>query len=132
MAVEASMRTFFRVIWNRKPVKLFQDVIDQETGQVKILKENQIEMMTKLCRKSWYAELINRELYLLDPSSRPFKTILKAWVNENIPKDGDTIFKGKIKTRIENERDWLTLELENWKSLRDLDEECLVEVRQYI
>ena len=113
-------------------MKLFQDVIDQETGQVKILKENQIEMMTKLCRKSWYAELITQELYLLDPSSRPFKTILKAWVNENIPKDGDTIFKGKIKTRIENERDWLTLELENWKSLRDLDEECLVEVRQYI
>ena len=70
--------------------------------------------MTKLARKSWrvrvlrYASVLPEHLFHIDPKSHTFKEILKTWIVQNIPKDGDNIFKGKAD---QEEDDWLRLEL---------------------
>ena len=136
MAIESSMRMFFRVIWNRKPLKLFKDIFDGELDRIIQLTDHQLEQMTKLCRKSWrirvlsYSKIIPQELFKLDPSSPHFKSFLKSWIKEAIPKDGDFIFKGKC--RAEKETDWLKLELEEWKKIVEHDERAQREAEQYI
>ena len=60
-----------------------------------------------------YHNMLPRFLFELDPKSSTFSSSLKLWISENIPQDGDKIFKGKV--RKEDEADWLTLELREWK-----------------
>ena len=92
---------------------------------MRFLKEEEIESMTKLNRKSWkvrslrYAELVPSYFFTIDPKSRVFKNDLKEWIKASIPKDGDNIFKGKINKKGKDENDWLTKELEDWKKGRD-------------
>ena len=107
---------------NKKPVNLYQSVFDDEKCKVKENGLSDLTKMTKLCRKSWhvrvirYAEIIPMMFYDLDPKSMIFKTALKSWIKSNIPKEGDHIFKGKIKKFSEGEEtDWLCLELSEWK-----------------
>ena len=83
--------------------------------------------MPELKRKSWkirvlrYARIIPQELYVQDPTSSIFKSYLKSWVKFSIPKDGDKIFKGKISPKEIWERDWLYLELQDWKTRERID-----------
>ena len=60
-----------------------------------------------------YVTIIPPEMFDLDPQSFHFKHELRSWVMKNIPKDGDYIFKGKVRPP-END-DWLHLELGTWK-----------------
>ena len=85
----------------------------------------ELEKITRLCRRTWkthvlrYAQVLPAELYCLDPLSLSFKRCLKDWVLNNIPKDGDHIFQGKIHPP--KNKDWLTSELEAWKE-RELND----------
>ena len=109
------------------------------TNELLELSEVQLEKMTKLCRKSWrvrvlrYQKLLPKELLDLDPTSPAFKTMLKVWVRKNIPKDGDIIFKGRIRLQnLKENDDWLFQELESWKQTEEQDWRCLKEMEDIL
>ena len=119
-AVESSLRTFFRVITAKKPEKLHKSLYDEENDTIIQLSFEELENMTRLCRRSWrtrvlrYAAFLPPSLYHLNTQSSIFKKSLREWVRLNIPKDGDFIFQGKLKPAPST--DWMTLELESWKA----------------
>ena len=82
--------------------------------------------MRNLSRKSWcirvlrYAELVPQCLFQMDPSSAMFRKILKSWVCGNIEKDGDFIFKGKLR---KEKNDWLSLEVAEWRRRSEHEKE---------
>ena len=118
IAVEASLRLFFRVLWKKKPEKLLGSIYCREKEEIVHLSPRDIEKMTKLNRKSWrtrvlrYNQKIPFFLHTLDPDSHGFKSSLKEWIREFVPQNGDSIFKGKV---IPEATDWLLLELEEWQ-----------------
>ena len=59
-----------------------------------------------------YSEKVPEYLFQIDPNKREFKTCLRMWIRENIDKEGDYIFKGKMRPRRD---DWLCLEIDWWK-----------------
>ena len=119
-AVEASLRLFCKVLWNKKPERLFHSLVYEESSQIKVITQDQLNDMTKLARRSWktrvlrYASILPEELFTLNPVSQIFKTVLKAWIQNMIPQDGDLIFKGRVETQKQND-DWLEKELQAWK-----------------
>ena len=123
-AVEMSLRLFFKIIHNKKPRKIFESLYDIEKEDVIKLSKTDLEQMTKLSRKSWrirvlrYASLIPSDL---DPKSVTLKSCLKEWVISHIPKEGDNIFKGKVKPNEKGEDDWLMRELKVWKTMEEHD-----------
>ena len=66
-----------------------------------------------------YASIIPLVFFELDSKSRALKSGLRTWVKNNIPKDGDNIFKGKVQNEGSNgdieDFDWLEEELVAWK-----------------
>ena len=130
-AVEASLRTFFRIISLKKPEKLYHSLYDEEKDSVKQLSSEDLEKMTRLSRRSWrtrvlrYALLIPDSFFTLNVRSLSFKMGLKEWVKLNIYKDGDFIFHGKVKPPSDN--DWLVLELESWKEKEKHEEKSAEE-----
>ena len=91
-----------------------------DTGeQIKVTK-TELEKLPKLCRKSWrirvirYGEFLPDIFFQLSPNTHQMKSLLKLWVRNNIPPDGDFIFKGKIEKKRNN--DWLSLEVEKWRN----------------
>ena len=94
--------------------------------------------MTKLKRKTWkirvlrYSPLMPVELSEVNPNSGRFKNILKDWIKENIPRDGDLVFKGKVleNKEVEIDTDWLTLELDEWQKKNEHDILCQYEWRE--
>ena len=67
----------------------------------------------------------------MDPKLSMFKAYLKSWVKHMIPRDGDKIFKGKISSREVWEKDWLSLELLDWKTRERDDFEAQKEAEAY-
>ena len=59
----------------------------------------------------------------MDPNKCSFKKVLKTWVLENISKEGDYIFKGKVENR--EGKDWLQMELskEMEKARKEIEDE---------
>ena len=118
-AVEFSLRLFFKVLWTGRPEKIYNSIYDSENESVKQIDEDSIEAMTKLCRKSWkirvirYSSILPNFFFNLDPNSQTFKAYVKSWVKNNIPKEGDYIYRGKKKTE---ENDWLRLEVRTWRN----------------
>ena len=131
-AVEMSIRMFLKIISNRKPVKIFNSIYDNEKNEVLELTNLQIENMTKLARKSWrirvlrYANIIPKVFIQMDPQSPNLKSSLKEWVSKNIWKDGDYIFKGKLDPP--GIEEWLWMELEAWKERERHDLETEMEM----
>ena len=121
VAVEMSLRMFFRIIHNRKPEKIYQSLVSNHDGEIRKLSSEELANMTKLLRKSWrvrvlrYAASLPDSLYDMHPKSRSLKVGLQTWVKNNIPRDGDNIFKGRIKDNEGKEDDWLKVELQSWK-----------------
>ena len=74
-----------------------------------------------------YSALVPQFLYSMDPNNKQFKCALKNWVKENIDKQGDHIFRGRI---ISSETDWLLQELELWKKGRDHEYQSLLEFQE--
>ena len=121
LAVEASLKIFFKVLWNKKPLKIFTGITteddDGKRSPRKIAKED-LKGLTKLSRKSWqirclrYSELVPAEMFDMDPNKLSFKKVLKWWIKENIPNDGDDVFRGKISQN--EEKDWLNEELKTF------------------
>ena len=58
-------------------------------------------------------EIVPEDLMRMDPASPQFRSSLKFWVKENIPPNGDHIFKGNLYPP-EKEKDWLVKEVEKW------------------
>ena len=99
MAIEASLRLFFKILWNKKPINIFQSIVDKEKNVLIPLSDKYLEESTKLKRRSWqvrvlrYGEIVPDVLFSLDPTSVSFKRSLKQWIRDNIPNDGDYIFR---------------------------------------
>ena len=124
-AIEMSLRLFFKILWNKKPVKIYSSIFNEEQGQLFQLSKLQLESLTKLSRKSWrirvlrYSSLLPEDFYYLDPESMLMKTALKDWIANNIEKDGDHIFRGNFQFHMEE--DWLCREIETWKKREEHD-----------
>ena len=107
MAVEATMRLFYKVIMNMKPEKIYESVMMENREEVRRLSRVDLNSMTKISRKTWlvrslrYYQIMPRKWMILDPT---------RWLKNWIPKDGDEIFKGKV----DHQEDWLWRELEDW------------------
>ena len=116
---------------------MYESIFDEPNNEVRVLSVSDIEMMTKLSRKSWkirvlrYSKVVPNELYLLDPTTSIFKRFLKSWVKYAIPKEGDRIFQGRISKKEDWENDWLSLELNDWKSREREDVEAQIEADRY-
>ena len=82
--------------------------------------------------KSWiirvlrYSESLPEVFFKIDPSTVQFKSSLKLWIKENIPKNGDFIFRGKCKP---DQTDWLLHEVREWKRRIDHDYNTEMELR---
>ena len=137
LAVESSLRLFFKILWNKSPRKLYESIFDEPNNEVTVLSVSDIEMMTKLSRKSWkirvlrYSKVVPNEQYLLDLTTSIFKRFLKSWVKYTIPKERDRIFQGRISKKEDWENDWLSLELNDWKSREREDVEAQIEADRY-
>ena len=120
-SVEFSLRMFFKVLWNRKPQRIFASIFDEDSMSVRKLTDEELRKMRKLTRKSWcvrvlrYADVVPQSFYAFDPNKQIFKKSLKNWVSQNIEKDGDFIFQGKLRPV---RRDWLALEVAEWRRER--------------
>ena len=116
---------------------MYESIFDEPNNEVRVLSVSDIEMMTKLSRKSWkirvlrYSKVVPNELYLLDPTTSIFKRFLKSWVKYTIPKERDRIFQGRISKKEDWENDWLSLELNDWKSREREDVEAQIEADRY-
>ena len=114
---------FFKVLWRKEPYYLFNSISNSNKEKVISLTLDELEKMSKLSRKSWkirvlrYAECLPEVLFSLDPDKESLNSSLKHWINSNIEKDGDFIFKGKVRPPESN--DWLLRELESWKDSLD-------------
>ena len=54
LAIESSLRMFFKILWNRKPSNIFQSIFDEDVGKVKEVNDNYLAKITKLQRKSHF------------------------------------------------------------------------------
>ena len=120
---------FFKVLWTKKPERIYRSIVDTDKEKIK---EVDYTNLTKLSRRSWrvrvlrYSELLPEHLQSLDPNRPAFKAVLKTWVQENIGKDGDHIFKGKNRPE---KTDWLALEVEKWRKQMDHERTSLYELQ---
>ena len=120
-----------KILHNKKPLRIYESIINLEENDILQLSDNQLENMTKVGRKSWrirslrYAKIIPESLLHLDPQSQILKNSLKNWVRTNIDKDGDYIFRGRLKPADE---DWLWIEAEAWKVREEHDLATEIEV----
>ena len=132
-SVESSLRLFLKVLWNKKPREIFLSIFDEDKEEVVKIPDNEIENMRKLSRKSWrirvlrYSKFLPESMFLMDPNSQSLKTFLKMWVKENIEKDGDYIFKGKLKPPV---TDWLCLEQRNLRNQMEHEIERKKQLRE--
>ena len=123
IAVESSLRMYFKVLKTKKPENLYRSIINDEDGKLKELSPTELKNLTKLSRKSWkvrvirYANIFPFYLYELDPIRSSFQMSLKSWIGLNILVDGGTIFKGRV--NMEEKADWLSLEVEAMKKRMD-------------
>ena len=134
MAVEASLKLFFKVLWRKKPEKIFRSIFDSNQNQIASIPEEDLEKSSKLAKKSWrfrvlcYSKMMPSFLYSIDPTSMLFKSSLKEWVKGNIPQHGDSIFRGKVEEK-EDESDWLRLEVKRWRKRLDHEYHTFQEMR---
>ena len=104
MAAESSMRTFLKMLQNKKPQSLYE-ACTGENGKVIELSESRIKSMSKLRRKTWlircqrWYKWLPAELKTGDISKDGKKRRLKEWVKKMIPVNGDPIFKGQANER---------------------------------
>ena len=123
-----------KVLWTEKPGKLHESVFSKEAGKMIRMTKTELERIPKLCRKSWrigvirYEDLLPEEFFQQNPNSPSLKCSLRLWVRNNIPPDGDYIFKGKVKKK--DIEDWLTLELEKWKKRNEEEQQCYEEWKE--
>ena len=111
MAIEMSIRTMIKILKNKKPKNIYRELVEvrDHEEQVKILEEREIDRKTKLSRRSWkirclrYYKVLPSYLKTGDPMKKEWKTNLKRWVEENIPPDGDGIFKGKREGELDSD-----------------------------
>ena len=141
-SIESSLRLFFKVLWTKRPQNLYDMIYDSDNDRVLSLSDIDIHPLTKLSRKTWrikvlrYSSLVPPKLYEIDPSSQCFKTILKEWIKHNIPRDGDRIFRGKVAhdviqdTEANVAKDWLILEVEDWRKMESHNYQSLLEIEE--
>ena len=131
-SVEFSLRMFFKVLWNKKPERIFSSLYDDESMSVRKLTEEQIAKLRNLSRKSWctrvlrYADILPESLYCMDPNRQQFRIALTSWVSMSIEKDRDFIFKGRMRPE---KCDWLSLEVAEWRRKLLHESESLAEQR---
>ena len=124
-AEEFSLRLFFKVLISKMPEKLDESVVESKTGEIMKLSREELENMTRLCRRSWrvrvlrYAVILPIELFDMDPKSLIFRIYLKEWMRTSIYKDSDFIFQVKVKPPKYN--DWLIKELSAWRGRQEHD-----------
>ena len=100
MAVEASLRTFLKMLEKKKPQSLYE-ACTGDNEKVIELSEAKIKAMSKMRRKTWsvrcqrWYKLLPAELKTGDISKEGKKKRLKIWIRKMIPAKGDSIFKGK-------------------------------------
>ena len=70
------------------------------------------------------------DFYTLDPTLALFNNTLKSWVNINVFKDGDSVFKGKIPESLGNhdENDWLVEEVKTWQRQQEHEQQSREEI----
>ena len=104
MAAESSLRTFLKMLQNKKPQSLYE-ACTGDNGEVIELSESKIKIMSKLRRKTWlircqrWYKWLPAELKTGDISKEGKKKRLKEWVKKMIPANGDHIFKGQANDR---------------------------------
>ena len=135
IAVEGSLRLYFKVLWNKRPVNIFESIFDEENDRPLKLTKEQLEKMTKIGRKSWrirvlrYGKIMPEEFYDMDPMSFSFKSHLKEWIKSFIRGDGDDIMNGKAKGKVSND-DWLRKEVTDWRYKQKHDEESITQLQK--
>ena len=84
IAVESSLKMFFKVMKMKKPETLYSMIASDE-DEVKSLSDKELEKLTKLSRKSWrirvlrYSKIVPATFFHEDPFSLSFKGSLKSW-----------------------------------------------------
>ena len=120
IAVESSLKMFFQVLWNKKPEKLLENILCEETKELVRYTEDELAKIPKVSRKSWrirvmrYSTILPQYLFTLDPKTPLFKSSLKMWIKRVIPPEGDRIFKGKL-LLMDDSEDWLIMEINEWR-----------------
>ena len=128
MAAEASLRLFFKTLWNKKPSKVLREIVDDGSGEIKTLTDEGINSLTKISRRSWlirclrWFQVAPDVLRRIDPDTTQFRSTLRSWVEIKIEPNGDGIFKGRKICK----GDWLEKELERWKSRCEEEENIAV------
>ena len=111
---------FFQVLWNKKPEKLLENILCEETKELVRYTEDELAKIPKVSRKSWrirvmrYSTILPQYFFTLDPKTPLFKSSLKMWIKRVIPPEGDRIFKGKLLLKDDLE-DWLIMEINEWR-----------------
>ena len=101
MAVEASMRTFLKILQTKKPQSIYEWMTDQD-GEIRTMSAAEVKRMTIIRRKSWlirclrWAKWLPAELKNGDITKEGKKRRLKKWVRTIVPPQGDNIYHGKI------------------------------------
>ena len=57
-AVEMSLRMFFKVLFNRKPEKIFRSLVDEDSEELYFISDDDLSRMTKLCKRSWRTRVL--------------------------------------------------------------------------
>ena len=131
IAVEASLKIFYKVLRNKKPENVYKSIFNEEEEKVRTIEVDDLKKMTKLSKKSWtvrvlrFHEVMPSFFLDINPESNAFKRSLKSWIKENVPFDGGIIFKGKVK---EANEDWLQLEVDE---MRKRIEHELESIKEY-
>ena len=129
MAVEASIRTFLKIIQTKRPQIIYEWITDQD-GEIKTMSTAEVKRMTIIRRKSWlirclrWAKWLPAELKNGDITREGKKRRLKKWVRTIIPPQGNKVYHGKLlpdlvsdkgrqtEEELENPDTWLRGELE--------------------
>ena len=129
MAVEASMRTFLKILQTKRPQSIYEWITDQN-GEIRTMSSAEVKRMTIIRRKSWlirclrWAKWLPTDLKKGDITKEGKKRRLKKWVRKIIPPQGDKVYHGKIlpdlvmekgrqtEEEFENPDTWLRGELE--------------------
>ena len=136
MAVEASMRTFLKIMQTKRPQSIYEWITDQD-GEIRTVSTAEIKRMTIFRRKSWlirclrWAKWLPAELKNGDITKEGKKRRLKKWIRTIIPPQGDKVYHGKMlpelvteerrqtEEEVENPDTWLRGELE--QSLQNVE-----------
>ena len=50
LAIESSLRMFYKIIWNKKPSNIFQSIYDEDRDEIREVEDTYLEKITKLQR----------------------------------------------------------------------------------